>query len=388
MILPHDPQHARSAVLDATLSPESQAKADTMRQHGIAERLVEWNDEATVRNKRPLASKALMWGVWLYVLSILIVWFVLKDGGDRWWFATLMLFGPRWVYGLPLVLLVPLAMAVRRRLLYPLGVSALVLVGPIMGYCVPRSAFVRSDEPAIRVVTWNVRNECVSSATLAALINGTKPDIVALQECSADLQLDWPSGWHVHREGRLVTGSVHPVGSVGVCQRRHPPSKWPPANALRCAIQTPVGSIEFVNVHLRTPRRGLEEVLSRRTFIDPSKRGSVTSEIESRRLESEDLAEWLDESTDAVVIAGDFNMPVDSRIYRQFWSKYANAFSVAGSGFGHTKRTEILGWQYGSRIDHILTAPGWRPSGCWLGPNLGSDHLPLIADLVRARGQE
>lgn len=371
-----------------TLSPDSQTAADTLHQRGIAERLVEWNDEATVRNKRPLASKALMWGVWSYVLSILVVWFVLKDGGDRWWFATLMLFGPRWIYGLPLVLLVPLATAVRRRLLYPLGVSALVLVGPIMGYCVPRTAFVRSDEPAIRVVTWNVRNECVNSETLAALIASTKPDIVALQECRSDLQLDWPPDWHVHREGRLVTGSLHPLGSVEVSQRHHPPSKWPPANALRCAIQTPIGPVELVNVHLRTPRQGIEEVLSRRTFVDPSKRDSVTSEIESRRLESEDVAEWLDGSSDAVVIGGDFNMPVDSRIYRQFWSKYANAFSVAGNGFGHTKRTEVLGWQYGSRIDHILTAPGWRPCGCWLGPNLGSDHLPLIADLVPVRGQE
>ena len=44
--------------------------------------------------------------VWLYAAMLAAVWLLLDFGGDRWWLATVMLFGPRWVYGLPLALLV------------------------------------------------------------------------------------------------------------------------------------------------------------------------------------------------------------------------------------------------------------------------------------------
>lgn len=381
MISPYDSQYARSQVLDVTLSSEAQVDASTAQEHSFARRLFELKGEPTPRNKRSLAARTMVWLIWLYVLGVAGTWLALRYGGDRWWFATLMLFGPRWIYGLPLVLLLPLAIAVRRRLLWPLGFSVVILVGPIMGCCVPWSTFVRSDEPVIRVLTWNVQNDFVNSEKLAALINNSKPDIVALQECHTDLQLVWPAGWHVHRQGRLVTGSLHPISAIQVSKRRWPPSKWPPDNALRCVIQTPNHRIGFINVHLRTPRQGLQEVLSRRTFIDLSKRSSVMNEIEYRRLECEELVGWIGEFSEPVVIAGDFNMPTDSSIYRQSWSKYSNAFSAAGVGFGHTKSTAVLAWQYRSRIDHILTGPGWRPCGCWVGPNLGSDHLPLIADL-------
>ena len=36
---------------------------------------------------------------------------------------------------------------------------------------------------------------------------------------------------------------------------------------------------------------------------------------------------------------------------------------------------------FGVRIDHVLTGDGWRCRRCWVGPDVGSDHLPLLADL-------
>jgi len=358
-----------------------QVELSAVQQLTIAQRLVEANTESAPRNTSAIAWKVVTWLVWLYALTVAGTWLVLWHGGDRWWPATLMLFGPRWIYGLPLVVLIPLALAVRRRLLWHLTLSAILVVAPIMGCCVPWPSFARSDEAAIRVVVWNMGGKHIDSATLAALINSTQPDVVALQECHADSDLQWPDGWHVCRQRRLVTGSLYPIDAVEFSQREWPPSKWPVENALRCVIQTPNHRMGFVNVHLRTPRQGLQEMLDRRTFIDPSKCNSLMNEIEYRRLESEHLANWIGGFLEPAVIAGDFNMPADSAIYRQFWSKYANAFSMAGCGFGYTKQTEVLGWQYGSRIDHILTDSGWRPRRCWLGADFGSDHLPLIADL-------
>ena len=63
------------------------------------------------------------------------------------------------------------------------------------------------------------------------------------------------------------------------------------------------------------------------------------------------------------------------------WDDYTNAFSKAGFGFGETRWTTMRGITFGVRIDHILTNEHWRPQRCWVGPDVGSDHLPVIADL-------
>ena len=54
-----------------------------------------------------------------------------------------------------------------------------------------------------------------------------------------------------------------------------------------------------------------------------------------------------------------------------------------GLGFGATKRTR---W-FGVRIDHVLAGPGWTTERAWIGPDLGSDHLPMVADLRWSGGR-
>jgi endonuclease/exonuclease/phosphatase (EEP) superfamily protein YafD len=83
-----------------------------------------------------------------------------------------------------------------------------------------------------------------------------------------------------------------------------------------------------------------------------------------------------------LILAGDFNMTADSPTYRETLSRYGNAFSRSGFGFGHTERPFKHGSLFGIRIDHVLFGPDWQPCRCWVGPELGSDHLPVIADLA------
>jgi vancomycin resistance protein VanJ len=80
-------------------------------------------------------------------------------------------------------------------------------------------------------------------------------------------------------------------------------------------------------------------------------------------------------------VFGDFNMPLESAIFRRCWSPLADAFSTAGWGFGFTKTSEKRGWSYGARIDHVLFSPPWRCLRCWVAGDIGSDHLPLVAEL-------
>src|SRR6185437_11322246 len=71
---------------------------------------------------------------WAYVGSILGLCVILRLMGDRWWFATLLLFGPRWIWAVPLALLMPVASARRRTALGPLAVALLLIVFPLMGF--------------------------------------------------------------------------------------------------------------------------------------------------------------------------------------------------------------------------------------------------------------
>jgi len=72
-------------------------------------------------------------------------------------------------------------------------------------------------------------------------------------------------------------------------------------------------------------------------------------------------------------------LPVESTIYRANWGSCRNAFSSVGHGFGWTR---VLP-HFSLRIDHVLSCGGWRPLHAMVGPDLGSDHLPLIVDLAR-----
>ncbi|WP_421656253.1 hypothetical protein [Leptothermofonsia sp. ETS-13] len=43
-----------------------------------------------------------------------------------------------------------------------------------------------------------------------------------------------------------------------------------------------------------------------------------------------------------------------------------------------------LFWLIAIPIDHCLISPELTVTGIWTGPNVGSDHLPLITDLAIA----
>jgi hypothetical protein len=142
------------------------------------------------------------------------------------------------------------------------------------------------------------------------------------------------------------------------------------SQAARYVIDTPQGAIRFVNLHLETPRKGLVGVFQ--FDIGRVNENTLLRDIESRRTRS-----WLGEAEGSIVIAGDFNMPVESAIYRRDWSEFRNTFSEAGIGFGMTKDN---GWIQ-VRIDHIITGADWRAKRVVVGPVVGRGHRPVVADL-------
>lgn len=339
-------------------------------------------DRAVKPGWRDKLARVLRPCVWLYLLFVVIVWLLLRFAAERWWLATVMLFGPRWVYGLPLLPLVAGAVLLRRRLPWPLALGAIVVAWPIMGLCLPWGRAFAPDGPTVRVLTCNVAGEAATPEAIRKLVETVRPDMVALEECRGGASYQWPEGWHVVQHGELLVASRYPVQEIQEMDGRHPGHvslRW---TLLQCVVSTPDRDVDFCCIHLPTPREGIAAVLDRSTVVAPSRSGMIDEETYERRGQSEEIAGRVEDKSASVILAGDFNMPADSPIYRQAWGRYRNAFSTSGFGFGNTIRADVHGWRFGARIDHILTGPNWRPRHCWVGPDVGSDHLPLIADLV------
>jgi Endonuclease/Exonuclease/phosphatase family len=144
----------------------------------------------------------------------------------------------------------------------------------------------------------------------------------------------------------------------------------------RYFVQTPSGPVNITNLHLETPRKGLEGLLD-------GGLERLAGNTELRTIESRLARRWVDAGTLPTLVMGDFNTPVESRIFQDSWGDFTDAFSQVGFGFGMTKNNGRIR----VRIDHVLTGEGWYVDHATVGRDLGSDHLPLIVDLTLAPHQ-
>ena len=318
--------------------------------------------------------------VWLYALAVIGVALLLHQLSDVWWPATLVLFAPRWLWALPLLALVPMALRRRPRLLWVLAATALVLVVPVLGWVPPSPSSLTgpATPPDLRVLTYNIGGGNLIPAEIVPWLDEVAPDVALFQECNAAIEPARAAlvqrGWKVEVQHGSCMVSRHPIRKVEV---RDTTEIWKMGGSgiiVRYEVAAPGRVIHIVNLHLETVREGLAAVMKRGW-------GGVSElelNIEQRDIESTLARAFALQTPDALVVAGDFNMPVESAIYRRYWSDFTNAFSSAGQGWGATKATR---W-HGIRIDHVLLGPGWVCVRAWVGPHLGMDHRPMIAEIA------
>ncbi len=314
---------------------------------------------------------------WAYLGGVAVLLIALRGLGDRWWPATMLLYAPRWPYALPLLVLVPAGLLRRGRSLIPLALASALMIGPVLGFRVPWRHFLRRTPSGtrLRVVTCNVQSGRWNPALLERLVAREDPDILMIQEW-ADVPgapASWSSGRYTRRDGGFYVSSRYPIRGMGVLA--DPVWSWRKL-AVRYDVETPNGLLHVFNVHLETPRKGIEPVL--RGGIGRS--GELVLNTAFREVESGRVARWVGEAPGRVLIGGDFNMPSDSTIFARHWSPYVDAFEAAGLGFGYTKFTR---W-HGARIDHLLTDRGLGIVQCRVGLDVDSDHRPLIATFIEA----
>jgi vancomycin resistance protein VanJ len=310
---------------------------------------------------------------WFYLLAVLAIWALIWFAGDRWWFATMFLFSPRRILFLPLIVLVPLSLIFRRRWLWGLAGVGILIAWPIMDLRITRRGLFPQDRTpsSVRVLTLNTHFGALDPLALRSLIASTNPDIIALQEWMAgNRPLVFPdSTWHIVELDAALLASRYPIESVGLPIRENNTTS---GVTYRYLVQLPQGPVTFFSVHLASPHAVFRNVLS----LSPRGPARLAINIRQRLLEATKLRRGSDDDT---ILAGDFNLPRDSTIYRRQLAGFTDAFTAAGLGWGITYYSH---WTK-VRIDHVLTGKNWHCDRCWVGPAVGSPHHPVIADLSR-----
>lgn len=333
------------------------------------------------RRRAPLTTVCCV----LYVLLIMAVLIVMRWAGEKWWVATLLLFSPRWVWATPLILLLPMTLLFRRRLALPLVLVGLTVLFTITGFRIPWRKALPAGTPheTVRLFTYNLHGRQSNVALLDQLVNEAQPDIVLLQDYASSRMpsLVKTQGWYRDRiEGMFIASrfplhrieNMLPRDSAALEYQRH---DWPLGGAFCYAIDLPDGTIHLVNLHLASPHQQLEAL----RYRGPDAGAALQADSDRRTFESLTIAAQVRQIGGPFIIAGDFNTPDDSPLFRIAWHDYDDAFNTAGFGFGTTYANHHT-WL---RIDHVLYDPSWRCRACWVGPPLGSGHRPLVAVLER-----
>ena len=327
----------------------------------------------------PRIARALRRLAWGYLGAVLLYTGLLWFFGERWWVATVLLFVPRWPVLLPAGPLAVAVLLIRPRLLLPVAAATFLAVVPAMGFRLGiRGWLTGADRSDVRVITFNIDaidNVRLFVAPLA--LQTYEPDVVVFQECAEALTRPehWPAGWSVRFDQQLCLATRYPIIGAKAIEEVRTGTQGGTGQAMFYRLQSPSGPVDLAVVHLETPRKGLEP-LRYGGGVDELKLNALVRDVGSMR-----IRRWITEQSKDPIVLGDFNMPVESRIYRDHWSDCTNAFSSVGHGFGWTRVLR----RFSIRIDHVLTCSGWRPLRAVVGPDLGSDHRPLIVDLARKR---
>ncbi len=260
-------------------------------------------------------------------------------------------------------------------------------------------------EGTLTVTTWNVHRlgwyarPAVREAALAeavecvtGVVERTGTDLLVLQEVDR-LRLDALRdrlGFTCAFVDYYATGRDD-AGGVAACAR--PP--WTlsagrslplthPWHYLFAEARSGSVTLNLLAVHLTPWDIGAEDVGGAATALARGHTGplaalareaEVTARTQGRALDH--LALTLLRLRDPTVVAGDFNAPPDAAVHAALRAHLADAWALAGRGYGATRR---VGGFFPLRVDYVyLTRPPLGVLDVTVPPVTCSDHRPVVA---------
>lgn len=323
--------------------------------------------------------------VWAYVGIVAAMALIYAIGPERLVWGGVLLFLPQLVLAVPGLILLPFAIWRARHLTWLLIAALVTVAVPLMGlsWGSPEAA----DGVPIRVMTYNV--QLWQRRNVPAMLNeilAADPDVLCLQD-ARDARNTRLASYFQRRNvamfGQYVFVSKFPitdatVGDISYDGETH--------TYLRARIDVAGTEVVIFTAHLVTPRDALSPLRS------PALWRLGLSEIrqnQSQRMrQARQLLEDSRGITGPLVIAGDLNAPPASLVTRMLTDRgLVDAFSAAGRGYGYTFGHTLLVGRPFLRLDRILASRHLTPVRAWVGGASGSDHRPVIVDMVLAKSK-
>ena len=343
---------------------------------------------AAVSRPQTLIPGVVAWLSWVNLFVLLAVSLLLFAVSENWWFSSALTYAPRVPWLFPTLGLLVASCLWNWSAVPVNAISTMMVAVPIMGLSLPLSHWM-APPPAnpqaliLKVISCNVQDFRPDFESVIAEISRFNPDVVVFQDARSDLKLldQYFEAWHVIREGEYFLASRYPARFVAMGHF----DSFDRNAVMQCELDLPSTKAMFFNVHLMTPRHGLRSL----DLSSPiTQRGSerLSQYLELRGEEANEVREFIEGSrgSSPTLIAGDFNMPSESSLYRN-WVGFQNAFTVAGSGYGYSfPCTRQYCWPAGipwMRLDHILADEAWTVRSCFVGTANGSDHRMIAATL-------
>ncbi|HKX44232.1 MAG TPA: endonuclease/exonuclease/phosphatase family protein [Burkholderiaceae bacterium] len=274
--------------------------------------------------------------------------------------------------------------------------ALLLVVTVIMGLALGRAD---SGTVPLRLMTYNIKayradTEPLIADALMREIEQRQPDLLVMQDAWAlsdgkhrtanDLTPVAESlfaGRHVYAHDQYVVVSRHPLRD---CRTGDLSFRGQAHRYVRCIVLVDGTEVDLVTAHLLSPRMGLNA--TRREGADGI--ADWQRNFDDRLTQSRKLAADLGASPRQrpLIVAGDLNAPETSPVIRTLLAQgLRDAFASAGRGYGYTLGHSLrLGISF-LRIDHILVSPEIGVSRAYAGGKDGSEHRPVIAELLLRR---
>jgi endonuclease/exonuclease/phosphatase (EEP) superfamily protein YafD len=311
----------------------------------------------------------LFWsGLWALGLFLLL-WYPLRWWpGDRFQPVRLLNYFMPWLMAGLVPGLLAATLARRIRLAVTLAVPTILIGLNFAPLFLPRQNYALASNTTFRVMSYNVLYRNQDLGAILSIVRQEKPDILLLQEVTPTIAraLQTLSAENLDNEFHFAYDpqiSQAIVSSYPLTALESAPAK---GRTQKVLVHTPGGPISVWNSHIVVPAPWQRQYRQ------------VTA-----------LVEDLASEQGPLILGGDFNTTYGSETYWLINQNLRNAHRQAGWGFGftfpaHAPRlrgipilTPVL------RIDHIFHSSHFLASNAYtLKAAGGSDHLPVVAELV------
>jgi endonuclease/exonuclease/phosphatase family metal-dependent hydrolase len=339
---------------------------------------------------RRWVQRLLVVGAYAYPATLLGLCLAFTYLGEDWWVTAALLYVPRVLWALPLLVLVPGLWLLRRRRL--LGAQALALtmvVFPLLGFVLPGPT-LSPTRSSFKLMSFNVNSGYGGVTRLLDAIDAEKPDLVLLQEAPyGGPLLDGLKARFAYAESstQFMIGSRFPILERTDPDKIQNHGRLRSPRFMRYVLATSSGKLAVYSLHPISPRgtlgvyrlRGLVHQLRSGAMLAEDAESDLQQNAELRSQQIRLAASMAGKETRPVLLAGDTNLPGLSAALRRNLSSYRDAFRSASWGLGYTfpARHAFL------RLDRVMGSAPLAFADFHVGCPGVSDHLCVSVSVIQ-----